>query len=418
MPAKWADLMSLWNGAANPLMSPSGDRYLRPEVGLNGMTLSPTTFSGDDARQISNPGTLTATGGDVPAGWQRYYFQNPDGSVGSKQVQQSGGWASNPDNLAALMATIVSMGAASGAMGGLGAAGQAGGAGAAAGAGAGAGAGAIGSGVPSMGLMSAADLGVGSIPTLSAGEIAAAGGGGLLGAGAGAAGAGALGTGAGGSGALSGTLGSSGSSLPGMAGSGITDGTTALTPIGSGASSIGPLSAGDLGVGTTPGVTASEIASGAVGLSGGGLSGLWNSANGILGSPLGKLGSALLGGALGSQPNTQTVNGVKQVDPRIAPYIYGQGGILSNAANLYSQNPTGINDVMRQGWQKQLDALNNPSNAAAYLQMQNMGRGMLGSGIAANPFSMGQMGLMTAPGASSGSSALQYMMPAKPALGG
>lgn len=128
-----------------------------------------------------------------------------------------------------------------------------------------------------------------------------------------------------------------------------------------------------------------------------GLSGYLGMAQDALGSPLGKLGTSLLGSFIGSQPNTQSATSTKSVDPRIAPYIYGPSGVLANAANLYAQNPSGINDAMRQGWQKQLDVLNNPATQAGFQNMQNVGSGLLNTQIAGNPYSSGQAKLPSIP---------------------
>jgi len=111
MPLDYNQVMAQWG--QTPQMSPSGDRFLRPSITLDGSTISPTMFSGDDASQISAPGTLTATGGSIPSGWQEYLFPG-----GSKMVQQSGGYLNDPTHLAELASLAIGGAAASGAFGG------------------------------------------------------------------------------------------------------------------------------------------------------------------------------------------------------------------------------------------------------------------------------------------------------------
>jgi hypothetical protein len=220
-----------------------------------------------------------------------------------------------------------------------------------------------------------------SMPALSAGEVAGTGAGTAAlptAAEIGAAGGGLSSLG-GGASAATGL-----STLPaaGMSGAG---------PIGSGAASIPADISGEI-AGGAPTLTGAQIGgAGSTGAS------YLDTLNGVLGSPLGKLGTTLLGSFIGSQPNQQMQNLTKQVDPRIAPYIYGQGGVLQNAANLYNANPSGTNDLMRQGWQSQIDALNNPALKAGYANMMSQGQGLLNRGVAANPFTTGQTQLLQTP---------------------
>jgi len=153
----------------------------------------------------------------------------------------------------------------------------------------------------------------------------------------------------------------------------------------------------------TPGYGASSAGlGGGAGLSG--LPALWNGVKDFIApvsSLVKDLGGAstllpLLGAAAGaaSGGGTTTATTQQKMDPRMDAYIYGTGkgdpnSLLGAAWNQFQQNPSGINPTMQQGLDMQKSALMDPAYSQAYQQMRSVGNGLLGQGIAANPFSTG-----------------------------
>lgn len=250
-----------------------------------------------------------------------------------------------------------------------------------------------------------------------AGEAAAAGGG-LLGGGGSAltpaaieAGLGTAGYGYNASAAASGmfnpaTIG---------AGAGLTFGPTAASTLagaGSGASTLTP-AAIEAGIGTPGyGFNASAAASGmfdpatigagaglafgpaAAGTLAGAGSGALTSAagagaaGGLLKAAL-PIAGAVLGGTSGGKTATATTT--KDMDPRLANYVYGPdgtGGLLGSATKLFNDQMAtgGLNELQRQGIDMQKNYLMNPAYAQGYTNMMNVGQGLLSGGVAGNPF--------------------------------
>lgn len=124
-----------------------------------------------------------------------------------------------------------------------------------------------------------------------------------------------------------------------------------------------------------------------------GASGLANLVGG--GQNLAGLVGAVAGAAEGGGTNTKTSE--EKLDPRMAQYLYGTGygdanSLLGAAQKLYQQNPTGINATMQQGMDMQKAALTDPAYAHSFQAMRNAGAGLLGQGVAANPFTSGNAG--------------------------
>lgn len=95
----------------------------------------------------------------------------------------------------------------------------------------------------------------------------------------------------------------------------------------------------------------------------------------------------IAGAYLGSRASS---SGQKQeMDPRLAGYVYG--GLLPQASNLFNRQMAagGLNDLQRQGLEMQRSYLLNPSYAQGYSNLLNLGQGLLGGGVAGNPFSAG-----------------------------
>jgi hypothetical protein len=95
----------------------------------------------------------------------------------------------------------------------------------------------------------------------------------------------------------------------------------------------------------------------------------------------------LIGGLLGSSGKQTTQTQQNTVDPRFAEYMYGQNGVLPSAQNWYSNNKTGLNSQMLTGMDNQWKQLGN--SAQGFNQMQNLGMGLMGGGVASNPFTGG-----------------------------
>ncbi|MEN9384618.1 MAG: hypothetical protein RL323_1761 [Pseudomonadota bacterium] len=108
-------------------------------------------------------------------------------------------------------------------------------------------------------------------------------------------------------------------------------------------------------------------------------------------------GASLLGGLLGSGSNDNTQAATKSMDPRMDRYVYGpdsQSGLLGGAWNLMQQQAGqgGLNDLQRQGLEMQRQYLMSPQYSQDYETMRNMGAGLMGGGMAGNPFTNGSMG--------------------------
>jgi hypothetical protein len=101
------------------------------------------------------------------------------------------------------------------------------------------------------------------------------------------------------------------------------------------------------------------------------------------------IAGAVLGGTSGGKDTTATTT--KDMDPRLANYVYGPdgtGGLLGSATKLFNDQMAtgGLNDLQRQGIDMQKNYLTNPAYAQGYTNMMNVGQGLLGGGVAGNPF--------------------------------
>lgn len=100
----------------------------------------------------------------------------------------------------------------------------------------------------------------------------------------------------------------------------------------------------------------------------------------------------LLGG--GGSESSQTSN---KIDDRLAPYVYGKdgkGGLLNDVMSLYQQQARtgGLNEMQRAGMESQRQVYASPQYTQGYDAMRSMGMGLLGGGVAQNPFTSGGMG--------------------------
>jgi hypothetical protein len=144
--------------------------------------------------------------------------------------------------------------------------------------------------------------------------------------------------------------------------------------IGAGAGlAFGPAAAGTL-AGAGSGALTSAAGAGAAG--------------GLLKAAL-PIAGAVLGGTSGGKDTTATTT--KDMDPRLANYVYGAdgtGGLLGSATKLFNDQMAtgGLNELQRQGLDMQKSYLTNPAYAQGYTNMMNVGQGLLGGGVAGNPF--------------------------------
>ena len=108
-------------------------------------------------------------------------------------------------------------------------------------------------------------------------------------------------------------------------------------------------------------------------------------------SLLTSLAGPVIGGLLGgSGSKSQETTKVNQIDPRLEPYIYGANGSLPAAQDWFSKNKSGMNSQMQQGLTNQ--ASQYAASKPGFDQMQNLGLGLMGGGVAGNPFSQGYSG--------------------------
>lgn len=100
---------------------------------------------------------------------------------------------------------------------------------------------------------------------------------------------------------------------------------------------------------------------------------------------------AIAGGSSGGGEQTQKTT----LDPRIAQYVYGtdgNSGLLGDAQSIYQQqmNQGGLNDMQRQGMGMQYQYLTSPQYQQGAQQKFDVGSGLLGGGVAGNPFTRSQ----------------------------
>ena len=138
---------------------------------------------------------------------------------------------------------------------------------------------------------------------------------------------------------------------------------------------------------------------------GGALGGLANKVLGGIGGS-GNL-AALIGAGLGATQGgkQQTATLQRQIDPRMAQYLYGTGygdqnSFLGAAQKQFQANPSGINPMMQQGLDMQKAALTDPAYSRAYTDMRTQGTGLMNMQAAGNPFT--QAGGMAQAGGAGG----------------
>lgn len=167
---------------------------------------------------------------------------------------------------------------------------------------------------------------------------------------------------------------------------------TGLTPYTGSPGSSTPAAPAGGGSGGSGGTAGSSTPGGApAGGSGG--SGTMSQISQLSQNPLvrGLLGAAMTGGsgALGAQGQQGTVTNQNRMDPRMDGYMYGDGGYIPTVHNVFQQQMAqqdGMNDYQRQGLAMQRAVYGNPQNMAGYQAIANAGQGLLGRGVAPNPY--------------------------------
>ena len=129
-------------------------------------------------------------------------------------------------------------------------------------------------------------------------------------------------------------------------------------------------------------------AAGAAGAAGSTLGTAAGAAGGLLKAAL-PIAGAVLGATSSKEDTTATTK--KDMDPRLANYVYGAdgtGGLLGSASKVFNDQMAtgGLNELQRQGIDLQKSWLMNPAYAQGYTNMMNVGQGLLGGGVAGNPF--------------------------------
>ena len=87
---------------------------------------------------------------------------------------------------------------------------------------------------------------------------------------------------------------------------------------------------------------------------------------------------------MSNKSKTTTSEQQNKLDPRMDAAIYGS--LLPRAQELLGQ--PAINDRMRQGMDAQYNYLNSPLYSSIFNSMLGQGMGMMGQGVAGNPFMM------------------------------
>lgn len=103
----------------------------------------------------------------------------------------------------------------------------------------------------------------------------------------------------------------------------------------------------------------------------------------------GQIIGSVLGGLLGGGGSEQSAT--KTIDPRLGRFVYGEdgkSGLLGDVQNLYRQQAAtgGLNDLQRSGMEMQRQTLMSPQYTQGYDAMRSMGMGLMGGGVAQNPF--------------------------------
>ena len=112
----------------------------------------------------------------------------------------------------------------------------------------------------------------------------------------------------------------------------------------------------------------------------------------LLPSLIGPVIGGLLGGSEGAKGQQQTSQNT--IDPRIAKYLYGENGstgLMGNTSDLYQKQLAqgGLNPMQNAGLEMQRQAYTDPRYGQSFNSMRDVGMGLMGGGMAGNPFNQG-----------------------------
>ncbi len=112
------------------------------------------------------------------------------------------------------------------------------------------------------------------------------------------------------------------------------------------------------------------------------------------GNNLAAIVGGLAGATQGGGEDTATTQ--NRIDPRMAQYLYGTGygdtnSLLGASQEWWKNNKSGMNDDMAAGLLTLKNLYTSPEYTQGYQQMRSAGQGLLGAGVAQNPFTSGQM---------------------------
>lgn len=113
------------------------------------------------------------------------------------------------------------------------------------------------------------------------------------------------------------------------------------------------------------------------------------------------IAAPIVGGLLGGQGSSQQQQQKQELDPRIQGLLFGDSngpGLLYDVQRTYQNQMAsgGLNPNQTAGLEMQRQTLTDPSFTQGYGAARNLGLGLLGQGVASNPFTSGK----TMPGAS------------------
>ena len=111
-------------------------------------------------------------------------------------------------------------------------------------------------------------------------------------------------------------------------------------------------------------------------------------------SLIGAVAAPLIGGLLGGSSGGNTSTQSQKMDPRLDKYVYGgdgNSGLLSDAQGIYKKQLSqgGLNPLQTAGLEMQRQQLMSPQYGQGYDAMRSLGMGLLGGGVAGNPFTGG-----------------------------
>jgi len=118
---------------------------------------------------------------------------------------------------------------------------------------------------------------------------------------------------------------------------------------------------------------------------------------GLSAAAMGAIGSVagpVVGGLMGGKGSGSSATQKQELDPRMQSLLYGKDGgkgLLGSANDLFQQQSAngGLNQYQRAGLEGQRQFLTSDGYSQGYDAMRDLGMGLLGGGVASNPFTSG-----------------------------